>query len=604
MAAQTSEVPSIRFGILGPLSVQLDDRPVCLGPLKQQLVLAMLLCRANAVTSVDLLTDTLWGDEPPRTARKNLQVYVACLRKLLGTEGDGDRLTHHNGGYLLRVSVSELDVLRFQQLVAAARAAGQLHGAPAIAAGLGEALRLWRGPVLDGLASGLVVGGEASRLSTKYLAVFEDWAEAELTIGNAGAVVERVCEVAALHPFRERLRQIQMTALQLAGRQTEALSVFDELRQGLARELGLRPSPALERLYRTMLSGEPVVRPVRPTPAPASAPAAAPVPARSRTVLPPDLADFTGREDLLRRLGDRHPQVTVLTGPVGMGKTALAVRAAHQAGGSFPDGRILLSLRTGQGTTRSTVALLQELARFAGLPGAPELADPDELAGRWQSWLLEHRLLLVLDDARDERTVRTLLPAAGDSEVLVTARRRLAGLEYAERIEVPPLELAEAVALLGRIVGADRVRDDTPAAERIVLAAGLFPLAIRTAGAKLSCLRHLPLAEFAARLDEPDDLLDELSTGDSVLRNRLAAGLADLEVAEQAALRRLGSLATPWFTLDQAVEVLAELPGRARRLLESLIEANAVTAPVAEVTAHAAVYELPRLLRCYTRELP
>jgi hypothetical protein len=196
-----------------------------------------------------------------------------------------------------------------------------------------------------------------------------------------------------------------------------------------------------------------------------------------------------------------------------------------------------------------------------------------------------------------------VLPLSGSSAVLATTRRQLDGLEYADRVELPPFEPAEAVTLLARIIGPARVGADPSAAGRIVRAVGLSPLAVRTVGTKLSVLPHLPLAELAARLEDPDELLSEMSTGSSGLRSRLAAGLVDLGDVEWMALRRLGSIATPRFTQDQAAAVLSEPPGRVRRMLETLIEANAVIAPAAEVTSHAAVYELPRLLHCYLREL-
>lgn len=602
--SETSLPSSMQFGILGPLTASVDGRQLSLGPLKQQLVLALLLCRANAVTSVDLLTEALWADEPPRTARKNLQVYVACLRKLLAGGGEpGDRLVHRNGGYVLRAKPSELDRLHFEELVAAARQSD----AASTAALLGQALALSRGGMLDGLVDHPVLRGEVDRFSRRWLAVFEDWAEAELIVGNAPAAVERICEVAAEHPFRERLRQVQMTALHLSGRQSEALGVFDELRQSLARELGLRPSPSLERLYRSVLSGEPVLK-VERLQQPATPPS---VPQRRapRVALPPDLSDFTGRAELLGEvlglLTDDRTRVVVLSGPVGAGKTSLSVHLAHQLGQSFPDGRLFLRLRGDSGERQNVVrpypALLRELLRLVGVD-APA-ADTDELAASWQGWLLEHRMLLVLDGAVDAATVRALLPDAGASKVLVTSRSRLTELDFADRFELVPMQPEEAVALLGRIVGTDRVLTDRPAAGRIVQAVGLVPLAVRTAGNKLSRLRHLPLAEFAARLADPDGMLDELCTGDGVLRGRLAGSVADLPGPERDALRRLGSLANPWFTLDEAAAVLDESPGRVRRLLESLIEANAVTAPNAEVMAHAVVYELPPLLRCFTREL-
>jgi DNA-binding SARP family transcriptional activator len=595
-AATGESAPAIRFGILGPLTVELGGVSIALGPLKQQQVLAMLLCQANTVTSLDALTDTLWDDDPPRTARKNLQVYIACLRRLLGCHGS-DRLIHRNGGYLLRVETEELDLLRFQRLVGAAR---QASGTLEMVGSLADALRLWRGPALDGLTAARQLGSEADRLSMRYVAVFEDWADGELALGHADQVVEQICDLAARHPFRERLRQLQMTALHRANRRAEALGVFDELRQSLARELGLRPSPATERVYRTILNLDPAARtPAKP-------------PAGARTVLPPDLTDFTGRTEPLRKVeqelvsGTRR--VVVVTGPVGIGKTSLAVHAAHRVERLFPDGRIFLNMRTEQGVARSPRSVLLNLLRFAGLAGQPgqtELTDCDteDLASRWQSWLLDRTVLLVLDDAGEAAPLRAVLPLSGASMVVSTSRRRLSWLEYAVRLELPPMAPAEAVSLLGRIIGAERVRREPAAAASIVDAIGLSPLAVRTAGIKLAMLRHVSLAEFAERLAQPDELLAELCTLESGLRGRLAVGLSELPEPERSALQRLAALGTSWFTLDQAAAELAEVPGRVRRLLESLVEANAVTVPMAEVTAHAAVYELPLLLRCYVREL-
>ena len=414
--------------MLGPLALFRAGRPVPLGPPKQQQVLAMLLCRANSVTSMDLLIDTVWGDEPPRTARKNLQVYVASLRKLLGRE---DRISHRNGGYLLRVATAELDLLEFDELQRRARAGDIAERVAALSAGLG----LWRGPALDGLTSSPPLAAEAERLSLRHLAAFEDWADGELALGNAGVVVEPIGELALRHPFRERLCQLQMTALHRTGRQAEALGVFHELRQALARELGLRPSPATERLYCGLL-GDPPER------AELSRPAGR---VRPLVLLPPSLIDFTGRAGQLRELGRQlaaaESRITLLTGPVGIGKTTLAVQAAQLAAERFPDGRIFLGLRSEAGLPRSGRSVLRQLLRLADPAGRADLegCDVAELAGRWQAWLMDRRLLLVLDDACDSTVLRAVLPLAGASRALATTRRRLSGLEWGSRIEVPPL---------------------------------------------------------------------------------------------------------------------------------------------------------------------
>lgn len=573
--------PQLWFGVLGPLTVRRAGRPIALGAPKQQQVLAMLLCRANAVTSVDLLLDAVWGATPPRTARKNLQVYIVGLRKLLGSP---QRISHCADGYLLRADPAELDLLRFEELLRHAQATGD---STERLANLTAALRLWRGSALDGLTGSTALAAEADRLSLRQLAAFEDWAEAELAAGDPGAVLEPASELAARHPFRERLCQLQMTALHRTGRRAEALGVYQELRQALARELGLPPSRATERLYRGML-GDP----------------AGPAARRPLVLLPPELADFTGRAEPLREIGLEltRARIALITGPVGVGKTTLAVQAAHQADRAFPDGRIFLGMRGEHGASRSARSVLAQLLLWAGQAGL-DGCELEELAGRWQAWLMRRRLLLVLDDAWDSTALRAVLPLSGGSAVLATSRRLLVGLDHGARIELPPLPVTEAVVLLGRIIGMSRVAAERGAAERVVQAVGCLPLAVRSVGNKLHALPHLSLADFAARLSRPDELLAELGTAEEMLRGRLAAGLTDLAEGERWALRRLGALEHGRFTVEQAATALAEVPHRARRLVESLVETHVVTAPAVSATADAAVYELPCLLRCYLREL-
>lgn len=589
--------PALRFGLLGPLGVSRDEQPLALGPLKQQQVLALLLCRPNALTGVDLLIDTLWADQPPRTARKNLQVYIACLRKLLGTDGSEDRLSHVNGGYRLRVAEDELDLLQFRRLAVDARASAQPHER---IAKLSAALKLWRGPALDGLTRAPQLDAEAQRLNLGYLAVFEDWAEAQLAAGAAAVVVEQLGEMVGRHPFRERLRQLQMTALHRVGRQAEALAEFDQLRLSLARELGLQPSPASQQLYRALLgAGSP---PDRPRP---SRSAVAPV------VLPPDLTDFTGRAEehdrLHKLLASPSSGPLLISGPVGIGKTSLAIRVAHRCAEQFPDGRVFVRARTEQGVPRDVGSMLAGLLRLAGVALPSQTAagwDVDELASRWQRWLMNRRVLIILDDVAASSLVQAVQPRSGASRLMVTTRWLMAETSAAARVELPPMSSDEGLELLGRIIGEPRVRAECSAAEQTVQLIGLSPLAIRTVGAKLSALKHLSLVEFAGRLTDPDDLLAEISTGECALRGRLADGLVNLAEPQRSALRRLGALNSRAFTLEQAASALAEGSGRVRRLLESLIEANTLTVPAAEVTAHGTVYELPGLLRCYLRELP
>lgn len=583
-----------RFSVLGPVSAEAAGRALPLGPLKQRVVLAVLLCQPNTPVSIDALTDAVWGDDPPRTARKNLQSYVATLRKTLAEVGAADRLTLRPGGYRITVDASELDSLRFQALARAGREAASDGDAELAARLFDEARGLWAGPPLAELDFLPVVRAAAERLTARYLGVCEDWAEAALAAGRPREVAEVLGELVEEHPLRERLRAAQMTALHRSGRRGEAMAVFDEVRQCLSRELGLSPSPLLESLYRAVLAdaGDQPGRTVR-----------RPVPSN----LPADIADFTGRRETLVELLEAatadHAAPCVLTGPTGVGKTALAVHAAHRLTDEFPGGRILVRLRDSDGAPRPTAAVSAELLAHTGIrDDAPD--DPGLAAARWRDWMADRRVLLVLDDAPDEAAVRPLLPGAGRGCVIVTARTQLAGLAPAHRVQVPTLSPAEALELLGRLSGTGRVLCDRPAAERIVTACGLLPIAVRAAGLKLAMLRHLPLADFADRLADPRTLLRELAVGDLDVRSPVADAWDRLDERHRSTLLRLARLPLQgWFTADEAASALGAGADVTRRELELMIEAGAVISPESEVAAHAAVYSLPYLTHLYAREI-
>ncbi|MDX2560760.1 BTAD domain-containing putative transcriptional regulator [Streptomyces sp. TX20-6-3] len=620
----------LRFTVLGPLTVTRGERAVHLGPLKQRMVLATLLASVNSPVSVDALTEAVWPEEPPRTARKNIQVYVSALRALFGPDDrearDRPRLTHTGGGYVLRATEEELDLLRFRSLVRAAE--GQ---APQEAARLlRQALDLWQGPPLgDDLRQSPTLAEEAERLRLRHVTAYESWAEAELELGGAPAVVEGLRDLVERHPLRERLRSAWMRALSGSGRQPEALAVYDDYRQLLARELGLEPSGAMVARYRAILAGDTCGAGAGTAGGPPGGrPAAAPP--RATVLLPPDLVDFTGHGDELQDVLDllesgggsggtggsgggggtggsggsgrsggagagEAGHVVLLSGPAGSGKTTLAVRAAHLLGGRFPEERLFVSLRDAEGRARPLPAVLAELGERSGRTGpwTPEA---------WREWLARHRVLVILDDVPEERAVRALLPCGGQGRVLLTARGQLGGLAPVHRIAVPPLDTAEAVQLLAGLVGPRRVRADREAALRIVRACGGSPLAVRVSGMRLAVLRHVPLREFADRLTDPTGALDELTAGDVSVRQRLAHGWETLP-ADRG--RDAGRLATGTgdgpFGLAEAAEALGCDERHAVRVVEALIDAGMVTSPGGEVTAHAARYDMPHLIRLYAR---
>jgi DNA-binding SARP family transcriptional activator len=242
------------FRLLGPLEAVIGGRPVHLAAAKPRALLAFLLLHRNEVVSTARLIDELWPDDPPATATKTLQVYVSQLRKDVGP----DRLVTRAPGYMLRVEPGELDLERFEELAAGARARLADGDASGARDQLREALRLWRGPP----------EAAAARLEELRLSAYEDLLHASLEAGDAATVVPELEQLVAEHPLREGPRELLMLALYRSGRQADALELFRRTRELFVEELGIEPGQRLRDLEAAMLRQEPALHlPVR-TPAP------------------------------------------------------------------------------------------------------------------------------------------------------------------------------------------------------------------------------------------------------------------------------------------------------------------------------------------------
>lgn len=245
---------SVEFSVLGHLVMTRAGEPVPLGTPQRRRVLATLLCQPNRRIAADLLVDSVWGDDPPRTAAKNLQVHIYHLRRALS---EPDRIEHRLAGYLLRVGRDEVDAERFEHLVECGQRALQAGDPRAAEARFGAALALWRGPAFADLQ---VCGtrpffGEALRLDELRLVAVEGRGEARLRTGRHHAVIADLAGTLAEHQFRERLAAQLMVALYRAGRQAEALEVFHRVRVALADTMGVDPGDHLVAVYRGILSG-------------------------------------------------------------------------------------------------------------------------------------------------------------------------------------------------------------------------------------------------------------------------------------------------------------------------------------------------------------
>ncbi|MCF3118820.1 winged helix-turn-helix domain-containing protein [Streptomyces arenae] len=340
----------MRFGVLGPLAVwDGEGEPVKVPEAKVRALLADLLVHEGRPVSADRLIDDLWGEAPPGNPANALQAKVSQLRRALGR----DRVVHQAPGYRLRVDAAagdEVDADRFRALVAKARGAAD----PARRAELlTEALELWRGPAYADLADEEFVRPVSERLAEQRLAVLEEQAEARLATGDHTLLTGELADLVARHPLRERLRAVQLRALYLAGRQTEALASYAALRDQLAAELGLDPSPELVSLHESILRQDPSLS-AAPAPAPRghrtqASPPAVPAPA-PRTNLPAQLTPLVGRERAVAEVGELlgAARLVTLTGPGGVGKTRLALAAAGEPGRGATDDEVWLVELAGQ----------------------------------------------------------------------------------------------------------------------------------------------------------------------------------------------------------------------------------------------------------------
>jgi DNA-binding NarL/FixJ family response regulator/DNA-binding SARP family transcriptional activator len=296
----------VEYRILGPLEVVDEGEPVALGRLKERLVLAVLLLHANEFVSRERLIDELWGESPPPTAKKAVNVYVSQLRKAL-TRNGRDPIATEDGGYRISVGADELDVLHLRRLLASAHecaAAGELQAA---AESLREALALWRGPALAGLLLESHGRDEVAQLDELRLTALMDRIDCDLALGRHEDVLGELHVLVGEHPLRERLRAQLMLALYRADRQAEALDAYQQAREVLVAELGIEPSPALQRLQKGILTQDPALE----LPTGIAAPNALARPAQdapTRLVLAED--HYLLREGM-RRLLETNPDLEV-----------------------------------------------------------------------------------------------------------------------------------------------------------------------------------------------------------------------------------------------------------------------------------------------------
>ncbi|MFI0369174.1 BTAD domain-containing putative transcriptional regulator [Actinomadura sp. 1N219] len=535
----------MRFGVLGPLAVWTSSEAdgadhgagVHVPEPKVRTLLAMLLTEPGRPVSVDRLVDALWGDRPPRNPSGTLQARVSQLRRVLDDAEPGARalLVSRPPGYLIDVPPDAVDSGQFAALVVQA---GEVTDPLAKARLLGEALALWRGPAFDGLD---LPHGVATELEDRRLAALEEHAEARLELGEHAALSAELAAEVVRHPLRERLRAAHLRALYRAGRQSEALAGYHDLRERLADELGVDPSRELVALYMSMLEQ---------APSEAGRPRAAPK-------LPTALGELIGRGDAVERARAQlvSDRLVTLTGPGGVGKTRLALETAARSAADHPDGVWFVELAAEQAESASDIA--EPVARVLGLWDE----GGDGPVERLTRALSARRSLLVLDNC--EHVIEPaadlagrLLAGAPGLRILATSREPL-GLPGERLRIVPPLDLPGRETAPGALLKSGAVRlfvaraaaaapgfaldeSSAPWVASICRRLDGLPLALELAATRV---RALGVRELAARLDDRFRVLAGGRHGGPA-RQRTLRAMIDwswelLTGPERVALRRL-----------------------------------------------------------------
>ncbi|TCC64225.1 hypothetical protein E0H73_07340 [Kribbella pittospori] len=585
-------VHKVSVRLLGPMEVRVGSRPIAVVGSRRRVLLALLAVAAPAPLLAETLGGRIWPDLPAAGTRKKVQTLVVRLRQDL----EFDAIERGPGGYRLRCDVEDLDIAHFDSLLSEAARADDPMGERDL---LAAALDLWRGDPFDGIDCGWLLDHVAPRLTERYLAAIGRRIELDLAAGRHAESIAELRVLTGRYPLHEAGWEQLLKALNSAGRPTEALAAYAEVRGLLATELGIEPGSQLQGIYRGLLQADAERQPPEFVP----------------QQLPQTVRRFIGRSadlatlDALLPVADDAGQVLCATivGGGGVGKTALALRWAHRVRHEFGDGQLYLNLRGfGRTDPLEPMAALEALLRSLGFT-----ADQIPRSGTARTRALRGRLsgkrtLVVLDNVRDVDQIRQLLPGLVGvrAPVLITSRNRLRDLNRLgchRTIELGMMPSQEAVDVLTAAL--DETSHHRRAAELAELArlCGHLPLALAIAGEQLARQPWATTAEVIDRLNASRPRLDAFDSPDdptTSLRAVFSWSYRGLDTGTAQLFRMLGQHTGSDITVRTAAALVGTDEPDAARKLRRLVDEHLL------VTHGPNHFELPDLLRSYALELP
>lgn len=558
----------MEFRALGPIELWSAGHQCDLGPARARRVLAILLLTPRTIVPAEVLIDRLWDTRPPPKARESLSVYIARLRASLRLAlDDGVRLAGRARGYVLDVDPEAVDLHQFRRLRRQAEALSASGDYDHAASLLREADGLWRGQALAGIP-GDWVGRMRDSLEEERRGAILERVECELELGRHADLVGELRQLLAQYPLDETFIAHQMTALYWNGRPADALSLYRETRGRLVDEQGTEPGPILAELHQRILRRDPqlAVRPAGQRPGPVSRP----------DTLPPETGKFVGRRQELESLTGEHgdlPQVSVIEGMPGVGKTALALRAARIVSGQYSDGLLYLDFH-GHDPGRPSLDAVEALHRLLRMLVVPATQIPDaigERAALWQAQLSRRRVVVILDDAARLDQIRPLLPTGGRCLILITTRRRLPDLDGARTLTLDLLSIDDATALFRRIAGPARAQDE----EKVAMAVGLcgrLPLAIQLTAGRLAQGCPPSLADLIEELSQPSAQLAGAGAASPEVMSAFDLSYRALEPDHQRFFRRLGVSPCASVSMQAAAALAGCTLAEAEKALAALLD--------------------------------